>query len=85
VGLELNSLVSTIEELLGRKVAVWKTEITAGGIRHADHATLSAKFDTNLADKRLSLGGYRSRTQDTEFVFFCFGDSSSDECYSVLH
>jgi hypothetical protein len=41
VGLERGplSLVSTTEELLDRKVAapVWKTEITAVGIRHADH------------------------------------------------
>jgi hypothetical protein len=37
------SLVSTTEELLGRKVAapVYKTEITAVGIRHADHVAPS--------------------------------------------
>jgi hypothetical protein len=44
VGLERGalSLVSTIEELLEKKkvaAAVWKTEITAVGIRPADHAT----------------------------------------------
>jgi hypothetical protein len=34
-----HSLVSTTEELLDRKVTVpvYKTEDTAGGIRHADH------------------------------------------------
>jgi hypothetical protein len=41
VGLERGpfSLMSTTEELLGRKVAapVYKTENTAVGIRHADH------------------------------------------------
>jgi hypothetical protein len=40
VGLERGqlSLVSTTEELLNRKVAaVYKTENTAVGIRHADH------------------------------------------------
>jgi hypothetical protein len=41
VGLERGplSLVSTIEELLDRKIAapVYKTENTAVGIRHADH------------------------------------------------
>jgi hypothetical protein len=41
VGLERGplSLVSMTEELLDRKVAapVYKTENTAGGIRHADH------------------------------------------------
>jgi hypothetical protein len=41
VGLERGplSLVSTTEELLDRKVEapVYKTENTAGGIRHADH------------------------------------------------
>jgi hypothetical protein len=45
VGLERGplSLVSTIEELLGRKVAapVQKSEITALGIRRADHETPS--------------------------------------------
>jgi hypothetical protein len=39
------SLVSTIEELLDRKVAapVWKTENTAVGIRHADHVAPSIR------------------------------------------
>jgi hypothetical protein len=47
VGLERGSLslVSTIEELLDRKVAapVWKTENTAGGMRHADHVAFSIR------------------------------------------
>jgi hypothetical protein len=47
VGLERGplSLVSTTEELLDRKVAapVWKTENTAGGIRHADHVAPSIR------------------------------------------
>jgi hypothetical protein len=47
VGLERGplSLVSTIEELLDRKVAapVWKTENTAVGIRHADHVAPSIR------------------------------------------
>jgi hypothetical protein len=47
VGLERGplSLVSRIEELLGRKVAtpVYKTEITAVGVRHAVHATASIR------------------------------------------
>jgi hypothetical protein len=39
------SLVSTIEELLDRKVAapVCKTENTAVGIRHADHVAPSIR------------------------------------------
>jgi hypothetical protein len=53
------SLVITTEELLERKVAapVKETEITAVGIRRADHTTppLSAKVGTNLTDKRQSL------------------------------
>jgi hypothetical protein len=38
-------LVSTTEELLERKVAapVYKTEITAVGIRHDDHVALSIR------------------------------------------
>jgi hypothetical protein len=47
VGLERGplSLVSTTEELLGRKVAarVYKTENTALGIRHADHVAPSIR------------------------------------------
>jgi hypothetical protein len=47
VGLERGplSLVSTIEELLYRKVAapVYKTESTAVGIRQADHVTPSIR------------------------------------------
>jgi hypothetical protein len=47
VGLERGalSLVSTSEELLDRKVAapVWKTENTAGGIRHANHVAPSIR------------------------------------------
>jgi hypothetical protein len=39
------SLVTTTEELLDRKVAdpVYKTENTAGGIRHADHVASSIR------------------------------------------
>jgi hypothetical protein len=38
-----------------------QTEITAVGIRHADHVTLSIqKFDTSFADKRRSFGRYSS-------------------------
>jgi hypothetical protein len=47
VGLERGplSLVTTTEELLDRKVAApdWKTEITAVGIRHADHVAPSIR------------------------------------------
>jgi hypothetical protein len=47
VGLERGplSLVSTTEELLGRKVAapVYKTENAAVGIRHADHVAPSIR------------------------------------------
>jgi hypothetical protein len=53
------SLVSTIEDLLGRKSSGsgLETEITAVRIRHVDHV---AKFGINLADKRRSLGRYSS-------------------------
>jgi hypothetical protein len=47
VGLERGplNLMSTIEELLDRKVAapVYKTEIMAVGIRHADHVAPSIR------------------------------------------
>jgi hypothetical protein len=41
----VSHLVSTTEELHDRKVAasVWETEITAVGIRHADHVALSIR------------------------------------------
>jgi hypothetical protein len=76
VGLEWDplSLMSTIEELLGRKSSGsgLKSEKTAVGIRHADHVhPVSAKVGTNLAEKRRSLSRVvRSRTQATELIFF---------------
>jgi hypothetical protein len=57
------SLVSTTEELLDRKVAapVYKTEITAVGICHADHVAPSIRKSwRHFADKRRSLGRYSS-------------------------
>jgi hypothetical protein len=59
VGLERGplSLVSTTEELL-----VWKTEITAVGICHSDHAVplYPQKLGFVFAGKRQSLGRYSS-------------------------
>jgi hypothetical protein len=65
VGLERGplSLVSTIEELLERKSSRSDLESREYNveIRHADHvALLSAKFGSNFADKRRSLGLYSS-------------------------
>jgi hypothetical protein len=52
VGVELGSLslVSAIEELLGRKVAapIYKTASTAVGICRADHATASIRNSWHL-------------------------------------
>jgi hypothetical protein len=66
VGLERGplSLVSTIEELLGRKNSGsgLKSENTAVGIRHADHAALTSPISGGR-----SVGIIRSRTQATEF------------------
>jgi hypothetical protein len=53
--------VSTIEEVLERKVAapVYKIENMAAGILHTDHvAPPIGKVGTNFADKRRSLGRY---------------------------
>jgi hypothetical protein len=65
VGLERGplSLVSTTEELLGRKSSGsgLETKNTAVGIRHSDHVTPSGhKFGTNFADKERSFGWYSS-------------------------
>jgi hypothetical protein len=76
VGLERGplSLVSTIEELLDRKVAalVQKTENTAVWIRHADHE--GNRYPQKLAitsptSGGLSVGIVRSLTQTLEFSF----------------
>jgi hypothetical protein len=69
VGLERGplSLVSTTEELRDKKVAapVYKTEITALGIRHADLVAL-----TSPTGGSSSVGTVRSRTQATEFLLY---------------
>jgi hypothetical protein len=74
VGLERGplSLVSTTEELLDRKVAapVYKTENTAGGIRHADHVAPFIRKKvavTSPTSGGRSVGIVRSRTQTMEF------------------
>jgi hypothetical protein len=74
VGLERGplSLVGTAEELLDRKVAapVYKTENTAVGIRHADHAAPSIRKKLTITSPTSggrSVGIVRSRTQTMEF------------------
>jgi hypothetical protein len=68
------SLVSTIEELLDRKVAapVQKTENTDVRIYHADRAApsiLKQLAITSPTSGGRSVGIVRSRTQTTEFVY----------------
>jgi hypothetical protein len=70
------SLVSTTEELRGRKVAapVQKSENTAVGIRHADHVAPSICSKLALISPTSSgrpVGIVRSRTKATEFSFYC--------------
>jgi hypothetical protein len=65
------SLVSTTEELLGRKVAapVYKAENMEVGIRHADHVAPSIRKKlalTSLTSGGRSVGIVQSRTQATE-------------------
>jgi hypothetical protein len=77
VGLEQGplSLVSTTEELLGRKVAapVYKTDNTAVGTRHADHVApyICKKLAiTSPTSGGHSVGIVRSRTQTMELVSY---------------
>jgi hypothetical protein len=83
VGLERGplSLVSTIEELLDRKVAapVYNIENTAVGIRHADHVAPSIRKRlaiTSPTSGGRSVGIVRSRTQTMEFSLDCITNVS---------
>jgi hypothetical protein len=79
VGLEWGplNLVSTTEELLDRKTAaaVYKTENTAVGIRHADHVAPSIRKKlaiTSPTSGGSSVGLVCSRTQTMECVCIHF-------------
>jgi hypothetical protein len=64
------SLVSTIEELLGRNSSGSGLESREYGRRDPlsrPRGTLSAKVGTNFVDRRRSVGIVRSRTQATEY------------------
>jgi hypothetical protein len=77
VGLEQGSLslVSTIEELLGRKYSSYGLEIAGVGIFIADHVTplfLEKLTPASLRSGGRSVGVIRSRTKATELLRYYY-------------